>query len=106
MTPASDLGRIDRLVAVGIASARKAKPYEVHGLGVRLKIDAESGTGFVTPEDPHTGADVAILLLRRAVYRRANKRHPERWTGNIRAWARPETVTLHPDRPAITLQPR
>ena len=65
-----------------------------------------SGIGFVTPEDRHTGADVAILLRRRAVYRKANKRHPERWTGNVRAWGRPETVTLHPDRPAITLQPR
>jgi transposase InsO family protein len=55
-----------------------------------------SGIGFVTPSQRHHGRDVAILDHRRAVYTAARERHPERWTGSIRNWARPETVILNP----------
>jgi transposase InsO family protein len=39
-----------------------------------------SAIGFVTPDDRHTGADLALLAQRRAVYARAHRRTPERWT--------------------------
>lgn len=65
-----------------------------------------SGIGFVTPHDRHIGADVARLAGRRAVYAKANARHPERWTGNVRSWQRPRIVKLQPDREAIAIKPR
>ena len=52
------------------------------------------------------GADIAILNARRLVYKRALRAHPERWTGEVRAWKRPDKVRLHPDRPAIALMQR
>jgi len=65
-----------------------------------------SAIGFVTPHQRHVGEDIAILEQRRAVYARAHATHPERWTGNVRAWKRPEEVCLHPDRAAVRLAPR
>jgi hypothetical protein len=65
-----------------------------------------SGIGFVTPHDRHTGADVALLAKRRAVYTKAHERHPERWTRNVRSWQRPRVVRLQPDREAIAIRPR
>jgi putative transposase len=65
-----------------------------------------SAIGFVTPHDRHTGADIAILNARRLVYKRAHRAHPERWTGEVRAWKRHAQVRLHPDRPAIALMQR
>lgn len=63
-----------------------------------------SGIGFVTPNDRHVGSDIAILEARRAVYKRANRANPERWTGKVRSWRRPVKVCLHPDRQAIELR--
>ena len=56
-----------------------------------------SGIGFVAPAARHNGHDVAILAARRAVYLRAQRRHPERWSRHARTWSRPETVFLNPD---------
>ena len=64
-----------------------------------------SAIGFVTPQARHVGADLPILAHRRLVYEQAHAKHPERWTGNIRPWDRPEVVHLNPDRPAITVSP-
>lgn len=65
-----------------------------------------SAIGFVTPHDRHTGADIAILEARRALYKRAHRAHPERWTRHVRVWKRPVKVRLNPDRPTIVLKPR
>ena len=65
-----------------------------------------SAIAFVTPHDRHTGADIPILNARRLVYKHAYRTHPERWTGNVRAWKRPVEVRLHHDRPAIALKQR
>lgn len=54
-----------------------------------------SGIGFVTPEERHTGHDVARLEGRRRVYEAAREAHPERWSGGTRAWSRPTEVTLN-----------
>ncbi len=48
--------------------------------------------------DSLVGRDIAILEARRAVYKRANRANPERWTGKVRSWRRPVKVRLHPDR--------
>lgn len=55
-----------------------------------------SAIGSVTPEQRHTGVDVALMERRRSVYEAARRRHPERWTGNTRAWNRPVEVALNP----------
>jgi putative transposase len=55
-----------------------------------------SGIRFVAPAQRHRGEDVAILAHRHAVYTAARERHPERWTGETRNWARPQTVILNP----------
>jgi transposase InsO family protein len=57
-----------------------------------------SGIGFVTPQQRRSGADIAILETRRATYQAARAAHPSRWSGDIRKWNRPESVTLNPRR--------
>ena len=57
-----------------------------------------SGIRFVTPGERHRGEDTAVLAQRKAVYEAARKEHPERWSGDIRNWERPATVSLNPDK--------
>ena len=45
-----------------------------------------SGIKFVTPNERHFGLENDILERRRCVYQRAQRRQPERWSGNIRDW--------------------
>jgi transposase InsO family protein len=52
---------------------------------------------FVTPEQRHTGADVAVLAQRQALYEQAKADRPERWSGAVRDWSRPGAVTLNPN---------
>ena len=55
-----------------------------------------SALRFVTPEQRHCGADVAILAQRQALYAQAQAAHPERWSGATRDWTPPGPVTLNP----------
>lgn len=55
-----------------------------------------SAIGFVTPNDRHCGADVALFSARRSVYERARQSHPERWSRSTRQWDAPATVALNP----------
>ncbi len=57
-----------------------------------------SAIRFVTPAQRHDGSDLAILEQRKAVYERARRRHPERWTGECRDWSPIEIVELNPAR--------
>lgn len=57
-----------------------------------------SGLKFVTPEQRHTGMDKDIFEKRAQVYKLAKLQKPERWSGDIRNWSLPDTVTLNPDR--------
>ena len=56
-----------------------------------------SAIRFVTPEQRHSGRDVAILARRRETYEEARARHPERWTGEARNWNPVVEVMLNPD---------
>ncbi|MFT5485038.1 MAG: putative transposase [Halieaceae bacterium] len=58
-----------------------------------------SAIKFVTPVERHTGADVDILMVRKALYEHAKAGKPERWIGQTRDWSRPEVVMLNPDKP-------
>lgn len=57
-----------------------------------------SSIGYVAPADRHAGRDVLILAARKAVYERARCQNPDRWANGTRAWARPATVILNPER--------
>ena len=65
-----------------------------------------SSIGMVTPSSRHDGRDIPLLAARRALYAAAHQRHPERWAKNVRTWARPNVVRLHPDRDAVALAPK
>jgi putative transposase len=56
-----------------------------------------SAIRYVTPDQRHSGADVAILARRRVLYERARRRTPGRWSGKIRNWAPVITVVLNPE---------
>lgn len=60
-----------------------------------------SAIRFVTPEQRHTGRDVALLAQRHTLYTAARDRTPERWSGATRNWSPITTVRLNPehDRP-------
>jgi putative transposase len=57
-----------------------------------------SAIRYVTPDERHSGADVAILARRHALYQHAQSRKPERWPRNTRNWTPLGTVVLNPDR--------
>jgi putative transposase len=59
-----------------------------------------SGIRYVTPDERHTGADVAILAGRHQVYQAARRANPTRWSRTTRDWSRIETVHLNPPRAA------
>jgi hypothetical protein len=56
-----------------------------------------SAIWYVTPDQRHTGADIAILAHRRALYEHARRRIPGRWSGKIRNWAPVAAVVLNPE---------
>jgi transposase InsO family protein len=57
-----------------------------------------SAIALVTPDDRHTGRDIAMLDNRRRLYLAAQERNPRRWTRGPRSWQRPASVTLNPER--------
>jgi transposase InsO family protein len=56
-----------------------------------------SAIKFVTPQQRHTGEDIAILAQRVALYEAARAENPKRWTKATRDWRRVESVALNPD---------
>ena len=55
-----------------------------------------SAIRYVTPDERHSGADVAILARRHALYEHARRRKPERWPRQTRNWTPLGTVVLNP----------
>ena len=55
-----------------------------------------SGIKFVTPQDRHVGLDNGILEQRNRVYKDAQARMPQRWSGKTRNWDKVEQVLLNP----------
>ncbi len=56
-----------------------------------------SAIRYVTPDERHSGADVAILARRHALYEHARRRRPERWRRHTRNWTPIGTVVLNPE---------
>jgi putative transposase len=57
-----------------------------------------SGINFVTPASRHRGEDPVLLAQRKAVYERAKRLHPRRWSGKTRNWAAAGDVSLNPGK--------
>jgi transposase InsO family protein len=57
-----------------------------------------SAIAFVTPEDRHSGRDIALLARRRIVYSKARDAYPERWARSTRGWNHVEKVELNPPK--------
>jgi putative transposase len=79
------------------ASLEAARLWAAKFVAWYNNVHLHSGIGFVTPADRHGGRDTAILAARHAVYERARRRHPERWSGSTRAWDAPPLVHLNPE---------
>jgi transposase InsO family protein len=56
-----------------------------------------SAIRYVTPDERHTRAEVAILARRHLLYEPARRRTPGRWSGNTRNWAPVAAVLLNPE---------
>jgi transposase InsO family protein len=59
-------------------------------------VHLHSALNFVTPEDRYFGREGAVLTARQQVYTRAQRRHPERWSGELRDWSPTGPVRLNP----------
>jgi putative transposase len=59
-----------------------------------------SAIRYVTPEDRHAGRDVELLVARHALYQRARRRAPRRWTRDTRNWTPIGAVVLNPAKAA------
>ena len=56
-----------------------------------------SAIRYVTPDERHLGRERDVLARRDAVYKRAQRAHPERWTRETRNWTPIGHVTLNPE---------
>jgi len=61
-----------------------------------------SSIRFVTPEQRHSGEDLAILRQRKATYHAAKKANPARWSKAIRNWEWQAEAYLNPDKSNMT----
>ena len=57
-----------------------------------------SSIRYVTPDDRHFGREDHILVNRRKVYEKARRRHPNRWSRNLRNWNPVQQVWLNPEK--------
>ncbi len=58
-----------------------------------------SAIRFVTPDERHFGRESRVLAQRHALYERARRMKPERWSRSSRNWAPIDSVVLNPQRP-------
>jgi len=56
-----------------------------------------SAIQYVTPDQRHHGLEHAVLASRHALYERARRANPERWSRSTRNWLPVELVVLNPE---------
>lgn len=84
------------------ADLAAASAWVAHFVQWYNHVHQHSAIRFVTPEDRHSGRDVAILAERHVLYTAARARTPERWSGATRDWTPITTVRLNPEHDRIT----
>jgi len=80
----------------GFATIETARSWVASFVGWYNHEHKHSGIGFVSPAERHAGHDLDVLARRRAIYARARRRNPARWSRHTRPWARPDVVRLNP----------
>lgn len=70
----------------GFESMEKAREWMSKFVYWYNEKHRHSGLQFVTPRQRHDGLANEILRQRRLVYKKAQLRHPERWSRDIRSW--------------------
>jgi putative transposase len=60
-------------------------------------VHRHSAIRYVTPDERHFRREPDVLTRRRAVYERARRRHPERWSRATRNWNPVGMVVLNPE---------
>jgi transposase InsO family protein len=80
----------------GFESLEAAREWTLRFVRWYNQEHRHSGIRYVTPAERHAGEDQAILAARDQVYRAAQERHPERWTGPTRNWEPIGAVWLNP----------
>jgi putative transposase len=78
------------------ASIEAAQAWVAWFVGWYNDEHLHSAIGFVTPAQRHVGDDESILANRTTVYEKARRRHPGRWSGEVRNWKRVTVVKLNP----------
>jgi transposase InsO family protein len=86
----------------GFATLDDARAWVTRFVDWYNREHLHSAIALVTPDDRHYGRDIAILEKRRTTYALAQQLNPRRWTTAPRAWTRPTTVSLNPERSVIT----
>lgn len=88
----------------GFASLEDARAWVERFVRWYNEEHQHSAIRYVTPEQRHTGRDVAILANRDRLYQQARRRNPSRWSRQTRNWSRVEVVHLNPERKEKTAQ--
>ncbi|MFP2903802.1 IS3 family transposase [Pyxidicoccus sp. 3LFB2] len=78
----------------GFASCREARRWVDRFAAWYNSEHLHSGLGFVPPDDRYFGREESRLARRRAVYERAWRNAPQRWSRPPRGWASPKAVSL------------
>jgi transposase InsO family protein len=84
--------------AKGFASLDEARQWVLHFVDWYNHEHRHSALNYVTPGQRHRGEEKVILERREKILHEAKKARPERWSGDIRDFSLPETVTLNPER--------
>ncbi len=88
--------------AKGFADLEAARAWAARFVQWYNDEHRHSGIRYVTPAQRHAGEDGRLLGARHAVYQEARERNPRRWSRHTRTWTPVATVTLNPERDAVT----
>lgn len=80
----------------GFASIEAARLWMTSFVNWYNTEHRHSALKFVTPQQRHEGADVAILAARARLYEKAKRKNPNRWSRGTRDWSPVEEVVLNP----------
>ncbi|NPC74227.1 IS3 family transposase [Corallococcus exiguus] len=78
------------------ASREEARQWVARFTAWYNGLHRHSGIRFVTPDERHFGMEATVLAHRHAVYLRAQRRAPARWSRHTRDWTPTGPVRLNP----------
>lgn len=79
------------------ASVEQARAWVARFVAWYNREHHHSGIRYITPDERHFGREHEVLASRRALYERARRKHPARWSRGIRDWTPIGNVVLNPE---------